>query len=117
MAAEAQEKLGDKEKAIAFYRKVTDYKSDATYFKSADLLNALSLKALGKQQEADALVKTWAKYGDDIMARCCTAIYQGDAAKAKIWLDAYKSPSEVAPWESSHRDSDFELVMDLFTKK
>lgn len=117
LAAEAQEKLGDKEKAIAFYRKVTDYKSDATYFKSADLLNALSLKALGKQQEADALVKTWAKYGDDIMARCCTAIYQGDAAKAKIWLDAYKSPSEVAPWESSHRDSDFELVMDLFTKK
>ena len=108
--------MGDKEKAAEYYRKVADYRVGGSYFRAANLLNALSLKALGQQQEADEMVKGWGKNERDLIAQCCIAVYQGDKQKVATLMDNYRTPVENAPWETSRRDNDFELLMNLFAK-
>lgn len=116
LEAEAYSRLGDKEKAAEYYRKVADYRVEGSYFRAANLLNALSLKALGQQQEADEMVKGWGKNERDLIAQCCIAVYQGDKQKVATLMDNYRTPVENAPWETSRRDNDFELLMNLFAK-
>lgn len=117
LAAEAQAKMGNKEKAQELYKEVPNNGVNASYFKSANLLDALALKALGNTAAADEMVNGWAqKYPDDAVAQCCTAIYKGDDATAKSLLSKYKNPTEVPVWQSSRPDNDFELIQSLFLK-
>ena len=116
LEAEAYSRLGEKEKAAEYYQKVADYRVGGSFFRAANLLNALSLKALGKQQQADEMVKGWSKNSKDLITQCCIAVYQGDKEKVATLLDNYRTPAENTPWETSRRDNDFELLMNLFAK-
>ena len=116
LEAEAYSRMGDKAKADEYYRKVANYGAGGSTFKAANLLNALSLKALGQQEQADEMVKGWSKYGNDLITQCCTAVYRGDKSKVASLLENYRTPDENAPWEVSRRDNDFELLMNLFSK-
>ncbi|MCE2616137.1 DUF5107 domain-containing protein [Phocaeicola oris] len=117
LAAEAQVKMGNKEKAQALYKEVPNNGVNASYFKSANLLDALALKAQGNAAAAEEMVNGWVmKYSNDVVAQCCEAIYKGDTEKAKSLVSKYKNPKEVPVWQSSRPDNDFELIQSLFLK-
>lgn len=83
-------------------------------FQSADLLTALSLRALGRTDEADRLVASWSTDGPDRRAAWCKAVYQGDTSFVQAFLTQRKAQTEAAPWEVSHPDHDFDLLLHLF---
>ena len=80
------------------------------------MLTALSLRALGRTDEADRLVASWSTDGPDRRAAWCKAVYQGDTSFVQAFLTQRKAQTEAAPWEVSHPDHDFDLLLHLFAK-
>ncbi len=116
LEAKAAAGLGDKEKASALLAAIVQHKSSRSNFESANLLSALALRELGKTQEADSMASAWSKdFPENRIAQWCTAIYKGENEKAASMLQVRDEQTDSAPWEASFRDSNFDLIVRLFS--
>lgn len=114
MQAIAYEKLNEPEKAASLYRKVTDNNRKGR-FSSSELLTAMSLRKTGRTEEADTLAESWLKENpDNKIAQWCTAVYNGDGAKAAGLLSERHTVEESTPWEAVSYDYIFTIIADLF---
>ncbi len=87
----------------------------SSYFRSADLLTALALKESGRQEKADRWVDSWkASYPGNRIVEWCTAMYKGETDKAAALMETRHDASDTTPWETSFRDTDFDLLVRLF---
>ena len=79
-------------------------------------MSALALQELGKVSEADDMVKIWSiRFPNDQKVQWCTAIYRGDKEKAAGMLQSRNDQTDTTPWEASFRDSNFDLIVRLFS--
>ena len=87
----------------------------SSHFESGNLLTALALRESGKAMEADKLVSAWlTRYPDNRIAQWCAAVYRGETEKAAGLLQSRNDQTDTTPWESSFRDSNFDLIVRLF---
>ncbi|KKB46928.1 hypothetical protein HMPREF1212_04425 [Parabacteroides sp. HGS0025] len=115
LEAKAVAGQGDEQKASALLSAVAGYQTSHSYFNSGNLLSALALRELGKESEANRMVTSWSTdFPENRIAEWCTAIYRGEKEKAAEMLKSRKEQTDTTPWESSFRDSDFELIVRLF---
>lgn len=115
LKAKAVAGQGDGQKASVLLSAVADYQTSHSYFDSGNLLSALALCELGKESEANRMVTSWSTdFPGNRIAEWCTAIYYGEKEKAAEILKSRKEQTDTTPWESSFRDSDFELIVRLF---
>ncbi|MCD8268293.1 MAG: DUF5107 domain-containing protein [Parabacteroides sp.] len=118
LEAKAYAGQGNKKKADALLAAVARYQSPRSHFSSANLLSAFALRESGKQAEADRMVASWqADFPDNRIAQWCAAIYQGEKEKAAGMLKSRNDQADTTPWESSFRDSNFDLVVRLFSAR
>lgn len=116
LEAKAAAGVGDTRKASALLSAIAGYESSRLHFESANLLSALSLRESGKVQEADCMVAAWGTdFPEDRMAQWCTAIYRGEKERAARMLQSGNGQTDTRPWEASSRDSDFDLIIHLFS--
>ncbi len=114
--AKAAAGQGDSQKASVLLGGVAEYQASRSHFESGNLLSALALRELGKEQEADSMVAAWhADYPENRVVQWCTAIYRGETEKAAGMLQARRSQTDTTPWETSFRDSNFDLIVRLFS--
>lgn len=115
LEAKAVAGQGDGQKASALLSAVAGYQTSHSYFDSGNLLSALALHELGKESEANRMVTSWSTdFPGNRIAEWCTAIYRGEKEKAAEMLRSRKEQTDTTPWESSFRDSNFELIVRLF---
>lgn len=115
LEAKAVAGQGDRQKASALLSTVAGYQTSHSYFDSGNLLSALALRELGKESEANRMVTSWSmNFSGNRIAEWCTAIYCDDKEKAAEILKSRKEQTDTTPWESSFRDSNFELIVRLF---
>lgn len=115
LEAKAVAGQGDGQKASALLSAVAGYQTSHSYFDSGNLLSALALRELGKESEANRMVTSWSTdFSGNRIAEWCTAIYRGEKEKAAEMLKSRKEQTDTTPWESSFRDSNFELIVRLF---
>ena len=108
---------GNQTQATAAYEKVIARKNLTRYFESAQLLIAMSLRDTGHTDQADAMVEAWtAKFPSSQPAQWCKAIYEGDKAKAAAILKNRFGAADATPWETTHNDRDFDLLVGLMDK-
>lgn len=104
--------------AEMFMTKVETYKSPRSRFQSANLLNALAMHQSGNKEEADKLVDSWSKqYPDNKTVQWCISVYRGEQEKALTLLSSRNEPGDTTPWETSFRDTDFNLIIKIFSDK
>lgn len=116
LEAKAAVGQGDSRKASALLSAVAGYKTSRSYFGSGNLLSALALRESGKVQEADRMVAAWSTdFPENRVAQWCTAIYRGDKEKAAGMLQSRNDQTDTTPWEASFRDSNFGLIVRLFS--
>lgn len=116
LEAKAAAGQGDSRKASALLSAVAGYKTSRSYFGSGNLLSALALRESGKVQEADRMVAAWSTdFPENRVAQWCTAIYRGDKEKAAGMLQSRNDQTDTTPWEASFRDSNFGLIVRLFS--
>lgn len=105
---------GNDLKAKELFEKVAQEAKKSSRFVSAELLSALSLRELGRTDEADALAASWKeKYPDSKPAEWCAAVYKGDKARADQLQAERNNPADTTPWETGYRDTDFDLIVRL----
>ncbi|WP_288204972.1 DUF5107 domain-containing protein [uncultured Parabacteroides sp.] len=115
LEAKAVTGQGDGQKASVLLSAVAGYQTSHSYFDSGNLLSALALRELGKESEANRMVTSWSTdFPGNRIAEWCTAIYRGEKEKAAEILKSRKKQTDTTPWESSFRDSNFELIVRLF---
>lgn len=115
LEAQAAFGQGDPQKASALLSAVAGYKPARSYFGSGNLLSALALRESGNQQEADRMVASWTTdFPENRIAQWCAAIYHGETEKAAGMLRSRDDQADTTPWESSFRDSNFDLIVRLF---
>lgn len=108
--------LGDNRKASDLLAAIAEYKVSRSKFESGSLLSAFALRELGKTQEADSMVASWnTDFPENRIAQWCTAIYKGEREKAADMLQLRTDQADAAPWEASFRDSNFDLIVRLFS--
>lgn len=108
---------GGRTAADALMAGVAAHAPSATAFRSADLLTALALRDAGNTEQADSMVGSWnERFPDNRAAQWCAAIYSGDHGKAASLLQKRVSHDEVAPWEASDKDPDFELIVRMLSR-
>ncbi len=113
LQAKAYTGQNNQQKATELLESVAAYKT--TRFSSGNLLNVLAMRELGRKQEADQIVASWAtSYPDNRIAQWCSAIYNNQKEKASGILQERNDPQDTTPWESSFRDSNFDLIIRLF---
>ena len=96
--------------------KVSSHPTSTRNFESAHLLTALALRDTGKQAEADKLVATWKKdFPESKPAQWCAAVYHGNMDHARELLSSRYASNETTPWETGYRDTDFDLIVRLFS--
>lgn len=116
LEAKAAAGQGDSQKASALLSAVAGYKISRSYFGSGNLLSALALRESGKVQEADRMVAAWSTdFPENRVAQWCTAIYRGEKEKAAGMLQSRNDQTDTTPWEASFRDSNFGLIVRLFS--
>ncbi|RHU25628.1 DUF5107 domain-containing protein [Parabacteroides sp. TM07-1AC] len=116
LEAKAAAGQGDSRKASALLSAVAGYKTSRSHFGSGNLLSALALRESGKVQEADRMVAAWSTdFPENRVAQWCTAIYRGDKEKAAGMLQSRNDQTDTTPWEASFRDSNFGLIVRLFS--
>lgn len=116
LEAKAAVGQGDSRKASALLSAVAGYKTSRSYFGSGNLLSALALRESGKVQEADRMVAAWSTdFPENRVAQWCTAIYRGEKEKAAGMLQSRNDQTDTTPWEASFRDSNFGLIVRLFS--
>lgn len=105
---------GNHSQANARFEQVVAFEPANRYFSSAKLLNALALRSLGKDAEAEQVVASWqTDYPNEMAAQWCTAIFNGEKEKAANLLNKRQDQSDTTPWESSFKDADLELMIRL----
>lgn len=115
LEAKAAAGQGDGQKASALLSAVVGYQTSHSYFDSGNLLSALALRELGKESEASRMVTSWStEFPGNRIAEWCTSIYRSEKEKAAEMLKSRKEQTDTTPWESSFRDSNFELIVRLF---
>ena len=106
---------GDGQKASVLLSAIAGYQASHSYFDSGNLLSALALRELGKESEANRMVTSWSTdFPENRIAEWCMAIYYGEKEKAAGILKLRKDQIDTTPWESSFRDSNFDLIVHLF---
>lgn len=116
LEAKAAAGQGDSRKASALLSAVAGYKTSRSHFGSGNLLSALALRESGKVQEADRMVAAWSTdFPENRVAQWCTAIYRGEKEKAAGMLQSRNDQTDTTPWETSFRDSNFGLIVRLFS--
>ncbi|WP_289007260.1 DUF5107 domain-containing protein [uncultured Parabacteroides sp.] len=116
LEAQAAAGQGDSRKASALLSAVVGYKTSRSHFGSGNLLSALALRESGKVQEADRMVAAWSTdFPENRVAQWCTAIYRGEKEKAAGMLQSRNDQTDTTPWEASFRDSNFGLIVRLFS--
>lgn len=116
MEAKAMAGQGDDRKAAALFAAVAGYKTSRSYFGSGNLLSALALRESGKEPEADRMVTAWSTdFPENRIVQWCTAIYRGEREKAAGMLKSRNDQADTTPWETSFRDSNFDLIARLFS--
>lgn len=115
LEAKAVAGQGDAQKASVLLSAVADHQTSHSHFDSGNLLSALALRELGKESEANHVATSWSSdFSENRIAEWCTAIYYGEKEKAAEMLKSRKEQIDTTPWESSFRDSNFELIVRLF---
>lgn len=116
LEAKAAAGQGDSRKTSALLAAVADYTISRSHFESGNLLSALALRESGKVQEADHMVAAWSTdFPDNRVVQWCTAIYRGEKEKAVGMLQSRNDQTNTTPWEASFRDSNFDLIVRLFS--
>ena len=116
MEAKAMAGQGDDRKAAALFATVAGYKTSHSYFGSGNLLSALALRESGKEPEAGRMVTAWSTdFPENRIVQWCTAIYRGEREKAAGMIKSRNDQADTTPWETSFRDSDFDLIVRLFS--
>ena len=114
LEAKAAAGQGDSRKTSALLAAVADY--TRSHFESGNLLSALALRESGKVQEADHMVAAWSTdFPENRVVQWCTAIYRGEKEKAVGMLQSRNDQTNTTPWEASFRDSNFDLIVRLFS--
>ena len=72
-------------------------------------MTALALRELGKEVEADRMVASWETDFSE------NRIYRGEMEKASGMLKSRNEQADTTPWETSFRDSNFDLIVRLFS--
>ena len=115
LEAKAAAGQGDSRKTSALAA-VADYTISRSHFESGNLLSALALRESGKVQEADHMVAAWSTdFPENRVVQWCTAIYRGEKEKAVGMLQSRNDQTNTTPWEASFRDSNFDLIVRLFS--
>ena len=116
LEAKAAAGQGDSRKTSALLAAVADYTRSRSHFESGNLLSALALRESGKVQEADHMVAAWSTdFPENRVVQWCTAIYRGEKEKAVGMLQSRNDQTNTTPWEASFRDSNFDLIVRLFS--
>lgn len=116
LEAKAAAGQGDSRKTSALLAAVADYTISRSHFESGNLLSALALRESGKVQEADHMVAAWSTdFPENRVVQWCTAIYRGEKEKAVGMLQSRNDQTNTTPWEASFRDSNFDLIVCLFS--
>ena len=116
LEAKAAAGQGDSQKTSALLAAVADYTISRSHFESGNLLSALALRESGKVQEADHMVAAWSTdFPENRVVQWCTAIYRGEKEKAVGMLQSRNDQTNTTPWEASFRDSNFDLIVRLFS--
>lgn len=116
LEAKAAAGQGDSRKTSALLAVVADYTISRSHFESGNLLSALALRESGKVQEADHMVAAWSTdFPENRVVQWCTAIYRGEKEKAVGMLQSRNDQTNTTPWEASFRDSNFDLIVRLFS--
>ena len=116
LEAKAAAGQGDSGKTSALLAAVADYTISRSHFESGNLLSALALRESGKVQEADHMVAAWSTdFPENRVVQWCTAIYRGEKEKAVGMLQSRNDQTNTTPWEASFRDSNFDLIVRLFS--
>ena len=116
LEAKAAAGQGDSRKTSALLAAVADYPISRSHFESGNLLSALALRESGKVQEADHMVAAWSTdFPENRVVQWCTAIYRGEKEKAVGMLQSRNDQTNTTPWEASFRDSNFDLIVRLFS--
>ena len=116
LEAKAAAGQGDSRKTSALLGAVADYTISRSHFESGNLLSALALRESGKVQEADHMVAAWSTdFPENRVVQWCTAIYRGEKEKAVGMLQSRNDQTNTTPWEASFRDSNFDLIVRLFS--
>lgn len=116
LEAKAVAGQGDSRKTSALLAAVADYTISRSHFESGNLLSALALRESGKVQEADHMVAAWSTdFPENRVVQWCTAIYRGEKEKAVGMLQSRNDQTNTTPWEASFRDSNFDLIVRLFS--
>ena len=116
LEAKAAAGQGDSRKTSALLAAVADYTISRSHFESGNLLSALALRESGKVQEADHMVAAWSTdVPENRVVQWCTAIYRGEKEKAVGMLQSRNDQTNTTPWEASFRDSNFDLIVRLFS--
>ena len=116
LEAKAAAGQGDSRKTSALLAAVADYTISRSHFESGNLLSALALRESGKVQEADHMVAAWSTdFPENRVVQWCTAIYRGEKEKAVGMLQSRDDQTNTTPWEASFRDSNFDLIVRLFS--
>lgn len=116
LEAKAAAGQGDSRKTSALLAAVADYTISRSHFESGNLLSALALRESGKVQEADHMVAAWSTdFPENRVVQWCTAIYRGEKEKAVGMLQSRNDQTNTTPWEASFRDSNFDLIVHLFS--
>ena len=116
LEAKAAAGQGDSRKTSALLAAVADYTISRSHFEPGNLLSALALRESGKVQEADHMVAAWSTdFPENRVVQWCTAIYRGEKEKAVGMLQSRNDQTNTTPWEASFRDSNFDLIVRLFS--
>lgn len=116
LEAKAAAGQGDSRKTSALLAAVADYTISRSHFESGNLLSALALRESRKVQEADHMVAAWSTdFPENRVVQWCTAIYRGEKEKAVGMLQSRNDQTNTTPWEASFRDSNFDLIVRLFS--
>lgn len=116
LEAKAAAGQGDSRKTSALLAAVANYTISRSHFESGNLLSALALRESGKVQEADHMVAAWSTdFPENRVVQWYTAIYRGEKEKAVGMLQSRNDQTNTTPWEASFRDSNFDLIVRLFS--
>lgn len=107
--------MGNNLKAEECLNKVLSYKVKDKHFESANLLSALALRYKGKKEKADEMVDLWMQnFPTDKVVQWCIDIYKDNKENASELLRTKNGNDDMAPWEITYQDKNFDLITRLF---
>ena len=115
LEASAYERMGNKQKADKKLSLIPQLHTERPFFDSGCLLEALALRKIGEKAQADEMIKQWKlNYPDNKLVQWCSTIYEGGDNQTSTAIGTYHSSENLAPWEVSYRDNNFNLIKKIF---